>query len=51
LIASILAGAVWDVRLFNTRLMAPFAIGAACALVAIPVIFLIRIRQPQTATS
>jgi MFS family permease len=42
LVASILAGTLWHVRLFNGRMTAPFAIGAAFALLAIPFIGLVR---------
>jgi MFS family permease len=49
LIASVLGGAVWNIHLLNGRLMAPFAIGAACSLLAIPVIMLVPVRHSESS--
>ena len=49
LIASILAGAVWNVRFFHGKFMAPFAIGAAFALLAIPLIAPVSTRRHHSA--
>jgi MFS family permease len=43
LAASILAGVLWNVRWFNGVMMAPFAIGAVCALAAVPAISSVRV--------
>lgn len=45
LAGSILAGAVWEVQWFDGRLMAPFVIGAACALAAVPVIASVKVKN------
>lgn len=45
LVASVVAGALWNVRLFDGRIMVAFAIGSACSLAAIPVIASVRTRQ------
>jgi MFS family permease len=49
LAASLLAGTLWDVRLLNGRLMAPFVIGALCALIAAPMIATVPTRKTETA--
>ena len=38
LVASIVAGALWTTSVFDHLLMLPFAVGAVCALVAIPIV-------------
>ena len=45
LAASIMAGVLWNVRWFSGAMMAPFAIGAMCALAAVPVIVSVRVGE------
>jgi len=42
LVASLLAGATWHIRLFDGQLMLALALGAACALLAIPLVATVR---------
>jgi MFS family permease len=51
LVASVAAGALWQVRLFNGTLMATFLIGSVCALAAVPLIASVRVGQPMAAPS
>jgi MFS family permease len=48
LTASIIAGAVFSVFIFNGQLMLPFALGSACALAAIPLLATVPIRAKRT---
>ncbi len=43
LVASVVAGLVWHVRLFNNQLMLAFLIGAVCAAAAVPIIAIVRL--------
>jgi MFS family permease len=45
LIASMLAGYVWDIRVIQGQVMLTFAIGAGCALLAIPIILSVPLRR------
>lgn len=45
-LASVLAGTLWGQRWFGGALLAPFALGAICAVVAVPMILTIRSRDP-----
>jgi MFS family permease len=45
LAASLVAGAVYTIFIFNGRLMLPFALGAACALAAIPLLAPVRVTR------
>jgi MFS family permease len=47
--ASLLAGAVYKISLFNGKLHLPFAIGSACALAAIPMLALPEISEQRTS--
>jgi MFS family permease len=47
--ASLIAGAVYKISLFNGRLHLPFAIGSACALAAIPVLAISHTRRSRTS--
>ncbi|HSV27509.1 MAG TPA: MFS transporter [Sedimentisphaerales bacterium] len=47
LVGSVVAGAVWQMQWTNHYLMAPFVIGAACALAAVPVIATIRTKAAR----
>jgi len=49
LAASVLAGALWSVRLLDGRLMLALALGAACALVALPIFATIPARRGTPA--
>lgn len=49
LVASILAGALWHVRVMDDRLMLPFLLGAGGALAAVPLVLLVRARAPGAA--
>jgi MFS family permease len=44
LAASVAAGALWQVRLFNGTMMATFLVGSVCAAAAIPVIARVRVK-------
>lgn len=46
LIASVVAGALWNVRIFDSTIMVTFVIGGAFALAAVPVIASVKVRQP-----
>jgi len=48
LIASVAAGALWNVQWFNGHMMAAFAIGGVFSLAAVPVIASVRPRQEHT---
>ena len=48
LAASILAGAVWHVHIFDQTLMLPFVIGALCALAAIVILLIAAVRRSAT---
>ena len=48
LAASLAAGALWQVRLFNGTLMASFLIGAICATAAVPLIARVRVAPRRT---
>jgi len=45
LAASILAGALWNVRWFHGLAMVPFLVGVVCALMAVPVIVSVPVRR------
>ena len=45
LLASVLVGALWHMRVLDQRLMLPLAIGAACALAAIPLMITVTARR------
>ena len=47
--ASFVAGAVWDQRWFGGTMFAPFALGAICAALAVPIVLTVP-RAKQTAT-
>lgn len=49
LAASIVAGLLWNVRLADSTVMAPFALGAAMALLAIPLIAAVPITRPPAS--
>jgi MFS family permease len=49
LAASLIAGALWDVRLARGSLMAPFVVGAAGAVLAVPVIAAVRVPGASNA--
>jgi MFS family permease len=50
LAASIVAGAVWHVRVLDQLLMLPFAIGAVGALAAVPIIASVNVPRRLSAT-
>jgi MFS family permease len=45
LVASVLAGALWHVRLFDGTVMASLLLGAVCAALAIPLVATVRVNQ------
>jgi MFS family permease len=47
LIASVLAGYVWNVRVIHGQVMVAFLIGSICALLAIPVILSVPLRRAK----
>jgi len=49
LIASLLAGYAWSIRLFSGQWMLAFLIGSVCALLAIPVILLVPLRRDRSS--
>jgi len=51
LVASVVAGSLWNVRLFNGSLMASFLFGAVCAALAVPLIATVRITPAKQMTA
>jgi len=47
LLGTIVAGVLWQVRLFDGRVMAPFALGALLAALAVPVVATVRTPQRE----
>lgn len=48
-VASILAGVTWNIRILGGQLLLPFAIGAACALLAMAILAGLPARCPRSA--
>ncbi len=46
LVASVVAGLLWNVRLFNGSVMATFLFGSVCAVLAVPLIATVRVARP-----
>jgi MFS family permease len=42
LAASLIAGSLWNVHLWDGRLMAAFIVGSICAILAVPVMMIVR---------
>jgi len=51
LVASVVAGQLWGMSLLNGRVLAPFALGGACALLAIPMIAAVSLRRTVSEAS
>lgn len=45
LVASVLAGALWHVRLFDGSVMGSFVLGSACAALAVPLVVCVRVAR------
>jgi hypothetical protein len=43
--ASLAAGALWNVRLFNGSVMSSFLLGAVCAAAAVPLMAMVRVAK------
>ncbi len=51
LIASVAAGALWNVRLFDGSVMVSFLVGSVCAAGAVPLVACLRVSQPTAETA
>ena len=47
LVGSVLAGALWEVRLFGGTMMLTFVLGAAFAVAAVPVLMMVKVKKTE----